>query len=106
MSEMHSAQSFADVVNAVKQSMSVPVEITPEVSRNHLFVRQRSCGNVMLLVLSVCHSVQSTLDPHIVPTFVPYEAQVLGCNIRLKCLLDRVPTRPGKPVNIMEFRKI
>ena len=47
--EMYSTQSFADVVNSVKQSMSVPVEITPEVSCNHFFVRQQSCGNVMLL---------------------------------------------------------
>ena len=68
LGEMYSAQSFADVVNAVKQSMSVPVEITPEVSCNHFFVRQQSCGNVMLLVLSVCHSVQSTLDPLPLPS--------------------------------------
>ena len=32
--EMYSTQSFADVVNAINQTIPAPVEITPEVSCN------------------------------------------------------------------------
>ena len=39
--EMYSTQSFSDVVNSVKQSMTASVEITPEVSATFVLLAKR-----------------------------------------------------------------